>query len=274
MEKLTDLTIVIIAHNESTNLRQLLPLLAFAGRVMVIDNNSTDETAKVAQRYKADYFFCNKKSFAAVRNFALGYVKTPWLFYLDADERVTPQLAKEIAQNLRQPDTVALTLQRQNWCYGEKLTAGGWDRDFVTRIFRLDHFRKWQGDIHESPLFNGEAMLLRQLLWHFTHRDTATNLRKSASWTIKEAALLAASPATPVVTPKVIWRKFLLEFYRRYYRDRGRIDGRVGFVESFVQALNRALVYIQVWELQQQPSLPEKYTRQEDKLTQLWQKEV
>lgn len=275
MQKLADLTVVIITHNEANNLRQLLPLVQnFAVKILLLDNNSTDETKKLALEFKTDYFFCQETSFAALRNQALTKVKTPWLFYLDADERVTPQLAIEISAAIKNSTVNTFTLKRENYCYGEKLTHGGWNHDLVTRIFRLNSLQSWQGEIHESPLFTGESQTLETALLHFTHRDTAANLRKSASWTIKEAQLFAHHPQTPLVTKATIWRKTLMEFYRRYYRDQGYKDGMVGFVESFVQAINRAFVYIQVWELQQQPSLPEKYQRLEKQVTRSWDDEI
>lgn len=275
MQKLADLTVVIIAHNEAVNLRQLLPLVQnFAGKILLLDNNSRDETKKIAAEFHSDYFFCQETSFATLRNHALTKVKTPWLFYLDADERVTPQLATEIRQKIKDKTLNALTLKRENYCYGEKLTHGGWDQDLVTRIFRLSSLQSWQGEIHESPVFTGHSQTLMTPLLHLTHQNTAANLRKSASWTIKEAQLFAQNAQTPPVTIATLCRKTFMEFYRRYYRDQGYKDGMVGFIESFVQAVNRAFVYIQIWELQQQPSLVEKYQQLEDQVTQAWASET
>lgn len=275
MQKLADLTVVIIAHNEAVNLRQLLPLVQnFAGKILLLDNNSSDETKKIASEFKADYFFCQETSFAALRNHALTKVKTAWLFYLDADERVTPRLAAEINHAIQNSAINALALKRENYCYGEKLAHGGWDRDLVTRIFRLASLESWQGEIHESPVFTGHSQTLTTALLHLTHQNTAANLRKSASWTIKEAQLFSQSAQPVKITKGTIWRKTLMEFYRRYYRDQGYKDGMVGFIESFVQAVNRAFVYIQIWELQQQPSLVEKYQQLEKQVAEMWETET
>ncbi|MDO5561212.1 MAG: glycosyltransferase family 2 protein [bacterium] len=270
MQKITDLTIVIIAKNEAENLSNLLPLLNFSEKVVVVDHQSTDETKKVAENLGATCCPSEVDSFAQIRNQALKEVKTKWVFYLDADERVTPELANEIATAIKDEQISALTLKRENICYGFHLQHGGWERDLVTRIFRLSDLKGWQGDIHESPQFSGSQKVLKSPLIHLTHRCTADNLHKSAAWTLKEAQLFIAAKQPPI-TKKIIIRKTLMEFYRRYWQQKGYRDGMAGFVESFVQAFNRGLVYIQVWELQQQPSLESKYAQEETRIAKLWQ---
>lgn len=267
-----NLTIVIIAHNEAANLAILLPQLTWATRVLVIDNNSTDETKEIVLAHHDQYYFCQSDNFAQVRNEALALVKDGWLFYLDADERVTGTLRDEISCFLHNFDPTmtnisALTLQRKNYCFGYHLANGGWNKDWVTRIFYRPQLQSWTGTIHESPQYQGEAKLLTTPLFHLTHRNTAANLAKSSRWTIKEAALLAASDLPPV-TKLTIGRKIMAEFYRRYYRDHGYRDGMAGFVESLTQAWNRGFVYVQVWELQQRPAIEERYRQVEAKVNQ------
>lgn len=270
MKKITQLTIVIIAKNEAENLSHLLPLLNFSEKIVVVDHQSTDETKKIAENLGATCCPSTADSFAQIRNQALKEVNTEWVFYLDADERVTPELAEEIALSIKDENINALTLKRENICYGFHLRHGGWESDSVTRIFRLRNFQGWQGDIHESPQFSGSQKVLKSPLIHLTHRCTADNLHKSAAWTLKEAQLFIEANEAPI-TKKVIIRKTLMEFYRRYWKQKGYRDGMAGFVESFVQAFNRGLVYIQVWELQQKPSLESKYAQEETRIAKLWQ---
>jgi glycosyltransferase involved in cell wall biosynthesis len=260
-----DLTVVILAQNEAANLSQLLPTLSWAAEVIVLDHGSTDATAAVARQAKVCVIKVTGDNFASLRKQALGQIITQWLFYLDADERVPASLQQELKKKLAaQTSTQAFSLRRRNFCYGQELKHGGWEQDWVTRVFRRSALQGWQGAIHESPVYEGETSRLVAPLWHFTHQNTAANLVKSSQWTIKEAELLAADSSMPI-TKWTIWRKFWGEFYRRYYRGQGRRDGLVGFIESFTQACNRAWVYIQVWELQQQPSLPERYRALEQK---------
>ena len=272
MQKIDNLTIIIIAKNEAENLKNLLPLLRFTKEIILVDSHSTDQTKKISEKFKARYLLAEEKSFAALRNQALAQVKTPWLFYLDADERPTPELIEEIALNLDQEDLAAMSIDRENICYGFPLKNGGWNQDRVTRVFQKKFFTGWQGDIHESPIYKGKIIVLKKKLRHLTHRSTRDNLLKSADWTIKEARLFQ-NQNLPPVTGKTILRKPLMEFYRRYWQKKGYRDGVPGFIESFIQAYNRGLVYIQIWELQQQPSLTQRYQAQEDEIANLWKRE-
>lgn len=265
---LKDLTVIILAHNEADNLRQLLPSLSWVGKIIIIDDNSSDNTKQIARQFGALCLTTNKTSFAQKRNQALAKVTTTWLLYLDADERPTPALRDEVIKLIGShvpSDISAFALRRQNYCYGKPLYYGGWQNDWVTRLFKTKALRYWQGDIHESPVFQGEVSKLQEPLWHFTHRRTSANLAKSSAWTIKEATLLAQAKIPPV-TKWTVLRKTLAEFYRRYFFYQGYRDGMAGFVESYTQACNRGFVYIQVWELQQCPSIEESYQQLENAL--------
>lgn len=265
-----DLTVVIIAKNEADNLTHLLPQLKWAKQVVVIeDADSTDDTELVAKKYGATHLRTKEASFAGKRNTTLAKIKTPWVLYLDADERIIPALKQEIGDLLSgdaplPTDLGAVRFKRQNFCYSYPLAHGGWDQDYVTRLFPTKKLERWEGEIHESPTYHGQLHTLAQPLWHFTHRNTAANLAKSSEWTIKEAQLLAHS-GIPKVTGWTICRKIIMEFLRRFIWQDGFKDGMAGFVESLTQAWNRGFVYIQVWELQQSPSLQQRYQDLEKK---------
>ena len=268
-----NLTGIVIAQNEAKNITACLENLShLTERILVIDNNSTDQTATLAQKAGAKVIPLDLQNFSQLRTLALRHVKTDWVFYLDADERLTPDLANEIAQMVATGAYQAGSFLRQNFFYGSKITAGGYQRDLVTRLFLKKNLRSWQGKIHESPVYSGQAHTFLTPLLHFTHRSTAENLIKSAHWTAMEAELLAAAPQTKPVKGGTLLRKGLAEFYRRYFLQKGYRDGRTGFMEAFVQGLNRSLVYLQVWEKQLQPDLDSRYQKLEDQVKKTWPK--
>ncbi|MFZ5376072.1 MAG: glycosyltransferase family 2 protein [Patescibacteria group bacterium] len=265
----SDITAVIISKNEEQMLENCLrSIKSLAKEILVIDNNSTDQTALIAENLAAKVISIESPSFSRLRNEALKYVKTGWVFYIDADERVTPSLATEIINHINSGQTNSMTFQRENYCYGHHLKHGGWQNDFVTRLFKTDNLKKWQGNIHESPIYIGGTNTASNPLIHLTHRNTVQNLKKSADWTIMEARLLAKSGIE--VNVFTIIRKSFMEFFRRVVLKAGYKDGMVGWIEAFVQGMNRAMVYIQVWEEQNKPSLPEKYQAIEDRIKKSW----
>lgn len=268
------LTAVVLAHNEEQNLVACLNCLQWCDRIVVVDHQSSDQTAPLAQKFpQVTLLKMKSNDFSRLRGEALKNVQTPWVIYIDADERVTPSLAAEIKATINNAEdaVAALVLTRQNICYGYPLSHGGWEKDRVERIFRVKNFTGYSGKIHESPVYTGQTKTLNSKLIHLTHRSCVDNLYKTAAWTPMEADLLAAAGGKKV-TPGLILRKGWMEFYRRYFRWRGHKDGTVGFVESLTQAINRCLVYIQVWERQQKPDAPTRYAREEEKIATAWQK--
>lgn len=267
--KSVDLTAVIIAKNEAEMLGACLKTLVWCSEVVVVDDNSTDETREIAKKHGAKLVPFSNPSFAELRNHALKQVKTNWLFYIDADERVTPQLAAEIAKEIATAEVSALSMKRDNFFFGTQFSHGGWQEDTVTRIFKASALQEWRGKIHESPVFSGTAKTLKNSLIHFSHRSIVSGLFKSASWTPMEAELLYKAGIAPVGVMTVL-RKGIMEFLRRGVFKKGYQDGAAGMMEAIIQGINRILVYAQVWELQQKPSIAQRYQNAEEKIAQQW----
>ncbi len=267
------ITAVIITKNEEKMIANCLETLRWCTDILVIDNGSDDNTVELAEKLGAKVVKSKTTSFAEQRNLALKSSKSDWLFYIDADERVTPKLSQEILVQIETTTHNALTLHRQNMMYGKYFAHGGWGNEKMTRIFRKTGFQEWVGDIHETPKYEGSAIQLHLPLLHFTHRNTMDGLKKTIAWTPMEAKLLYEAGAKPVSLWTLL-RKGTMEFLRRAVLRQGFKDGEEGVMEAVVQGINRVLVYIQVWELQQRPSLSEKYEEAERGLLEDWKKKA
>lgn len=267
-----NITAIIVAKDEAKMIVNCINTLWWCDEILVVDCASNDDTAKLAETAGARVVSFSHKSMAKTRNEALKRVKTQWMFYVDADERVTPTLAKEIMVWLETSTAAALKIPRQNVHYGKIMQHGGWEQDYVTRVFNKAHFQNWFGDIHESPKFEGELIELQSPLIHLTHRNTIDGLQKTMSWTPIEADLLAIAGSKPVKI-RTILRKGIMEFVRRGVFKLGFRDGVEGWIEAIVQGMNRMLVYTQLWEKQRKPSLDETYQQIEQKIFKMWQDE-
>jgi len=266
------LAAIIITKNEEKMIANCLEALSWCDEIIVLDTGSEDRTLNIAESFDGVKIVVQKtQSFAEARNAALTETKSDWVLYIDADERIIPKLSKEILVQIETTSQNALAFHRQNMMYGKYFTYGGWSEN-VVRVFRKTNFGGWTGDIHESPVFEGEAVLLHTPLIHLTHRSTVEGLAKTISWTPIEARLLAEAD-TPPVKIMTLFRKGFMEFFRRGILKKGYKDGQEGLIEAVVQGINRMLVYIQVWELQQKTSLAEKYQKQELEIAELWKQE-
>ena len=266
------ITAIVLTKNEEHMIANCIETLRWCSDIIVLDDHSDDATAGVAQKMGAKVFTTQQTTFAQKRNEALQYTASDWVFYIDSDERVTPQLAREIQVHVETAHANALSIRRENMLYGRVFTHGGWS-ETVTRVFRRSTLEGWHGDIHESPTYTGETIVLHTPLLHFTHRNTLDGLRKTLSWTPIEARLLFEANSAPV-TIKTLFRKGFMEFFRRAVIKKGFKDGQEGWIESLIQGINRVLVYVQLWEMQQKPSVSEKYHDKELDVARLWKQKV
>ncbi|MCA9373252.1 glycosyltransferase family 2 protein [Candidatus Woesebacteria bacterium] len=264
---------IILAKNEATMLPGCLHTLRWCSEVLIIDDGSTDGTASVAEDAGARVISFKHQSFARKREEGAKHAASPWLLYIDSDERVTPELVAEISAALHEKQSLAAySINRENIFFGQAMHHGGWETDVVTRLIKKDQLSGWKGEIHESPKISGEIGQLQEPLVHFSHRSVSDGLLKSADWTKTEALLLSKTIDKPVTLPVII-RKGLGEFWRRVIQKRGYRDGMVGYIEGLIQAINRVLVYIQIWEFQQSPPIPDLYAVKERELQILWEQQ-
>ncbi|MGI5828167.1 MAG: glycosyltransferase family 2 protein [Patescibacteria group bacterium] len=245
-----NLTAIILTHNEELMLPDCLKSVSWADEIIVIDKKSQDSTREIAEKFGAKVVTFEGEYFDEWRNVGITKASSPWIFYIDPDERVTPELKAEIEKALDQEEYKAFRMPRKNFWWGKEFKACGASPDYVTRLFKKNALKKWQGIIHESPLVEGETGTFDNPLLHYTHRDLMSGLRKSMSWTVMEAQLLFEADH-----PKISWWRLgkvsLEAFIRKYIKERGFTEGTEGFIESFVQAWNRFMVYEQLWEMQQ-----------------------
>lgn len=268
MQKLP-ITVIILTKNEQEMISNCIETVPWAQEVIVIDTQSTDQTVQLAKRAGAIVYTTDKESFADRRNYGLTKVRTPWLMYLDADERTSPELVHEIEKTIQQDNISAITLTRQNVHYGKIMEHGGWEHDTVTRIFKTQDFKGWTGKIHESAEFSGEVAILKEPLIHLTHRNMVDGLYKTIAWTGVEAELLYEAKHPPVKVSTLL-RKSFMEFYRRAFVYKGRKDGIQGWIEALTQGMNKFIVYERLWELQQKPSLEQRYEGLDQELVHRW----
>ena len=273
MSKQPTISALIIARNEERMIAQCIACLQWCDEVILIDDGSTDATRQIAEQAGATVISFKNASFAKLRQEALRRAQSEWVIYIDADERVTPLLAKEIRVNVETAVAPVLKLKRENYFYGEHVSFGGTQNDWTERVFHKQHIQGWKGTIHESPIHTGAVQKIDTPLMHFTHRTTQESLHKSAEWTILEAEALYAAKLPPVTFLTII-RKGCMEFLRRAIFQKGYKDGLTGLIEALVQGINKIFIYIQVWELQKKPTIADRYAKQEERVRSLWKREI
>lgn len=246
------ISIIIITRNEEEMIEDCLKSAAWVDELVILDTGSTDKTIKLAGNYKVKIFYAYSKErdFAAWHNQGKKVATGEWLFKLDADERITPELKKEIQEVIGDNKSFnAYAIPRQNILLGKTMKFGGWYPDYQIRLFKKDKLITWKGKLHETPVFEGELGYLKQPMIHITHRDLSSMVEKSKEWSKIEAQLLFKAHHPPVVWWRIL-RVMLSEFNLRFFKQQAWRDGVIGWIEGLFQVFNKFLIYGQLWEIQ------------------------
>lgn len=247
------LSVVILTLNEQANLPGAIASARFADEVMIVDSGSTDPTVEVAIAAGVRVVERPFEDFAHQRNVALELASGEWICFLDADERISEELAAEIRAVLeasegdasRTPAAVAYRIPRVSIALGERLEWHPGGDDAPIRLIRRAAGR-FTGAVHERFECAGPVGRLNAPIEHRTHRSVSDLVRKIDHYSTLEARELAARGAR-IVPP---WRlPFTLgKTAWKYWRSGLNKHGMPGAIEACALAFDRVLVLAKIWE--------------------------
>lgn len=243
---MSKISAVIIAKNEEKMISECLESLSFCDEIIVIDNNSTDKTIEIAEKFKAKIYKESSSDFSVLRNFGLKNAQNGWVLYIDADERVDQSLKEAIKKAVETNEFGSYRLQRKNFYLG----INEWPHiEKIIRLFNKENLSEWFGQIHESPKVSGEIGLLDGFLLHFTHRDLESMVIKTIGWSQTEA-ILRFNANHPRITWWRIPRVMFTAFISSYIFQKGYNAKTAGLIESIFQAFSIFITYAKLWEIQ------------------------
>lgn len=244
---------VIITKNEEKMIGDCLASLKFADEIIVVDTGNTDRTDQIAIAMGAKIVTSRGPGYSRFRIDGLKAAEYDWILYVDADERVTPQLKEEINQLISGPvgDYGAYAIPRTNIYLGKEMRYGGWGGESVIRLFPKKNLVSWKNPLHEQPVFTGKLGRLKYHLVHFSHRDLISMVNKTLEFTEYEARLKFQAGHPPVVWWR-IFRMMATEFWLRFIRLSAWRDGVEGCIDGIFQIFNTFIIYARLWEMQQE----------------------
>lgn len=243
------LSVIITTYNEEHNIEGVLQSVRWADDILIVDSFSTDRTLELARKFQVRILQRAYQGPADQKNWAIPQARNEWVLLLDADERVTPTLQKEILQILGRPEIPfdAFWIGRQNFFMGKKVRFSGWQGDAVIRLFRRDLCRYNDQQVHEEIITQGIRIgRLKNKMEHYTFKDTGhflDKMRRYARWSAQDH-----SDKTRRVTFFHLYFKPLLRFLKHYIWQGGFLDGQVGFIISRIMAWGVFLRYLYMKE--------------------------
>jgi glycosyltransferase involved in cell wall biosynthesis len=243
------LTVTVITRNEEAHIGEALDSVAWADERVVVDSFSDDRTVAVARAHGARVEQREWTGYSDQKNYAADIASHDWILSLDADERVTTELAAEIRGLLtRGPDARGYRIPRVTWYLGRWIRATDWYPDYQLRLYDRRSGR-WNGRIvHESVSLNERPGRLRHDLHHYSYRDIPHHLA-----TIDRYSTLAAEQARAEGRRGGPWAAVIhanAAFLRNYLLRRGFTQGPAGLVVSVLNSYYVFLKFAKLWDLQ------------------------
>jgi glycosyltransferase involved in cell wall biosynthesis len=244
-----NLSVTVITRNEATDIDGALRSVAWADELIVVDSMSTDDTVAIARQHTDRVIVREWPGYAAQKNYAASVAAHDWILSLDADERVTPELAAEIKSTLaRSSPCRGYRMPRVTWHLGRWIRTTDWYPDDQLRLYDR-RAAEWTGrHVHESVSVQGPVGSLQGELQHFAYRDIADHLETIDRYTTYAACQMLENGRRAGVLDLVVHPP--LAFLRNYALHGGVRDGVPGLIISAMNAYYVFLKFAKLWELQ------------------------
>jgi glycosyltransferase involved in cell wall biosynthesis len=256
---LPTLSAIVITRNEAHNLHDCLQSMrGLVDEIIVVDSQSTDQTVAIAQQHGAKVAQPSDwPGFGPQKNRALDLATCDWVFSIDADERVTPNLAVEIKQVLKLgPSAVAYKLPRLSSYCGKFIHHAGWQPDYVLRLFKRGTARFSDDLVHERIITQQPVQALQHHLLHYSYLNFSQVLSKVDAYSTASAKQAYARGKRSSVAGALghgAWA-----FFRTYVIRRGCFDGAHGLALAISNAETSYYKYLKLWHMQQIEQLQDK----------------
>ena len=245
------ISVCIVAGNEATRIRRALDSVQgwTAEIIVAIDDKVTDGTDKIAESYGAKIFSQPWRGHSVHRNFASEKATQPWLFALDVDEAVSPQLREEIIRFISTADAspkspAACGFPRCTFYHGRWIRHGDWYPDRKVRIWRRERGH-WEGSPHEKLVVQGRVEWLRGDLLHHSMESLEHQIQKTVStadYFLEQCKVRGRVVGWADLAFRPWW-----SFFRSYFLRRGFLDGWQGYVIAWMTAFYTFLRYAKVF---------------------------
>ncbi|MDD5431417.1 MAG: glycosyltransferase family 2 protein [Candidatus Omnitrophica bacterium] len=246
---MVNLSVVVLTKNEEANIAECLDSVSgWADEIIVVDDGSTDKTLDIVSKYTNKIIKRRMDVEGIHRNFAYAQAKNEWVLSLDADEKVSEELKREVSEVLK-PETkyAAFSIPLRNFIGTYWVRHGGWYPAGKVRLFRKDKFKYEEVKVHPRAFIDGECGHLTKDIVHKGYPDLAhflDSLNRQTSWEAEKWF----NQNKPMRLGRFFYRT-IDRFMRTYVGKKGYKDGFYGFVIAFYAGLYQFMSYLKYQEI-------------------------
>ena len=239
-------SVAIITKNEENNIEDALRSVADADEIVVVDANSSDRTVEICGKYTDKIFQHEWQGFAIQKQMAVDHTRGPWVLILDADERVPPELKKEVTDVLADTDCSGFYVPRKNHFLGKWIRHSGWWPDHTLRLFRKERGHLEPREVHESVTVQGPVGYLRHPLTHYTYWSLTDFIKRMENYSTLAAKEIRQSAGHAGLFSLTV--KPCATFLKMYVLRLGILDGKRGLILAILYSYYTFLKYAKTWE--------------------------
>jgi glycosyltransferase involved in cell wall biosynthesis len=246
------LSVILITKNEAMNIKACLDSVHFADEIIVVDNGSTDGTIELARAAGTTVIVTDDwPGFGPQKSRALAAATGQWVLSIDADERITPELEKEILHTIHQASAAdAYDISRRSWYCGRFIEHSGWTPDYVTRLFKRNMAHFTDHLVHERLIADGSVAKLKSVMLHYSYRDFSQVLQKVDNYSTLNAKQSYAKGKRAGIGTALLHGFWA--FFRTYFIRLGILDGAHGVALAISNAETSYYRYLKLWLLEQE----------------------
>lgn len=252
-------SVVIVTKNEEKNIRDALESVKDFEDIVIVDSFSKDRTLETCKEFTNRVFQHEWQGYARQKQMAVDYAERPWVLILDADERVTQELKKEILEKitlnskLKTQNSIysGFYVPRKNFFLGRWIKHSGWWPDYTLRLFRKDLSFVEQREVHEKVIVKGSVDYLKNPLEHYTYRTISDYIKKMENYsTLSAKEILSKNPQPSSISLILkMTASPIFTFLKMFFLKQGFRDGVHGFMLSVLYSFYTFLKYAKAREI-------------------------
>jgi glycosyltransferase involved in cell wall biosynthesis len=240
---------IVVTKNEETNICECLESLKWADEIIIVDSNSNDKTIKIAKKYSNKIYSVEIDNVAEKRKFAIDKSSFDWILFLDADERITPELNSEIINlSVSEASPFGYYINRKNFYLGKWIKHCGLYPDYQLRLFRKDKAKVTDRIVHEGIEIDGPTENLKNHILHYSCRDLYQMVHKVNYYSTLEAKEHLQNKKH--ITKVGVFTHSISAFFRIFISRKGYKDKLQGFFVSFSDSITNLLTHLKLLKLQ------------------------
>lgn len=237
------ISVITLTYNQETTIEEHLKSLSFADEIIIIDNQSTDNTIAIAEKYNPIVLQREFENLSDQKNYAVARAKNDWICFLKLDEKITSALAEEISHLVKaESSIIAYRTNRDFYFMGKRIKYTGFQKDKVICLFHKTYFNQ----LEDKPDSAEIGRLTNKLQLH-SYRDFDSFNQQLTKQGQLQAQELFNQNLRPNAYHFLIkpWSKFV----QKYFWQLGFRDGKEGFILSYILAFAVFKRYLKLWML-------------------------